>query len=70
MVNVERLRDARATITEEDAIIALYRYNEIDSGDRLSKGYLSYDRTLTVNGYDIFCRYGLLKHIVAMKNMF
>ncbi|WP_294974239.1 two-component system regulatory protein YycI [uncultured Leuconostoc sp.] len=54
LVNVEQLRDARATITEEDAIIALYRYNEIDSGDRLSKGYLSYDRTLTVNGYDIF----------------
>ncbi|MEX0380055.1 two-component system regulatory protein YycI [Leuconostoc sp. MS02] len=54
LVNIEKLRDARATITEEDAIIALYRYNEIGSGDRLSKGYLSYDRTLTVNGYDIF----------------
>jgi len=54
LVNIERLRDDRATITEEEAIIALYRYNEIDSGDSLSKGYLSYDRTLTVNGYDIF----------------
>ncbi|MBZ6003642.1 two-component system regulatory protein YycI [Leuconostoc gelidum subsp. aenigmaticum] len=54
LVNIERLRDDRATITEEEAIISLYRYNEIDSGDSLSKGYLSYDRTLTVNGYDIF----------------
>jgi len=54
LVNVEKLREARATITEEDAIIALYRYNEIGSGDELSKGYLSYDRSLTVNGYDIY----------------
>ncbi len=70
LVNIERLRDDRATITEEEAIISLYRYNEIDSGDSLSKGYLSYDRTLTVNGYDIFYQYGHLKHIVVMKNTF
>ncbi|CAM3176386.1 two-component system regulatory protein YycI [Leuconostoc rapi] len=54
IVNVQRLRDDRATITEEEAIVALYRYNELDSGDRLSSGYLSYDKSLTVNGYDIY----------------
>lgn len=54
IINVQRLRDERATITEEEAIVALYRYNELDSGDRLSAGYLSYDRSLTVNGYDIY----------------
>lgn len=54
LVNVQRLRDDRATITEEEAIVALYRYNELDGGDRLSAGYLSYDKSLTVNGYDIY----------------
>ncbi|KAA8369375.1 hypothetical protein FE410_07470 [Leuconostoc carnosum] len=54
LINIEKLRDDRATITEEEAIIALYRYNEIGSGDRLSDGQLSYDTTIHVNGFDIY----------------
>lgn len=50
----QKLRDDRPLISEEEAIVSLYRYNEIDSGDRLSNGYLYYDKTLTVNGYDIY----------------
>lgn len=54
LTNIQDLRDDRATLTEEDAIVSLYRYNEIDRGDRLSTGYLGYDKTLSVNGYDIY----------------
>lgn len=48
------LRDERATITEEAAIVALYKFNELNSGDKLSKGVLSYDTSVKVNGYDIY----------------
>lgn len=48
------LRDERATITEEAAIVALYKFNELNSGDKLSKGILSYDTSVKVNGYDIY----------------
>lgn len=54
LINTQKLRDDRPLISEEEAIVALYRYNEIDSGDRLSEGYLYYDKILTVNGYDIY----------------
>lgn len=54
LINSQKLRDDRPLISEEEAIVALYRYNELDSGDRLSEGYLYYDKILTVNGYDIY----------------
>ena len=52
--NVTELRDERVTLSEEDAIVSLYRFNELNSGDKLSKGMLSYDSALKVNGYDIY----------------
>ncbi|QEA58959.1 hypothetical protein FGL74_04165 [Leuconostoc koreense] len=54
ITNVTVLRDERATITEEAAIVALYKFNELNSGDKLSKGALSYDTSVKVNGYDIY----------------
>ncbi|WAM38694.1 two-component system regulatory protein YycI [Leuconostoc pseudomesenteroides] len=52
--HITELRDERVTLSEEDAIVSLYRFNELNSGDKLSKGTLSYDSTLKVNGYDIY----------------
>lgn len=52
--DISVLRDERATITEEEAIVALYKFNELGGGDQLSKGTLSYDTSLNVNGYDIY----------------
>lgn len=54
LIHSQKLRDDRPLISEEEAIVDLYRYNEIDSGDRLSAGGLYYDKTLSVNGYDIY----------------
>ncbi|HBO55782.1 MAG: two-component system regulatory protein YycI [Leuconostoc mesenteroides] len=54
ITKVTVLRDERATITEEAAIVALYKFNELNSGDKLSKGALSYDTSVKVNGYDIY----------------
>lgn len=54
LTNIQKLRDDRPTITEEEAIVALYRYNEINSGDVLSSGDLFYYQSLSVNGYDIY----------------
>ncbi|KGB49767.1 hypothetical protein LH61_08700 [Leuconostoc mesenteroides P45] len=54
ITKVTVLRDERATITEEAAIVALYKFNELNSGDKLSRGVLSYDTSVKVNSYDIY----------------
>lgn len=54
VTHIKRLRDERVTITEKDALIDLYQFNELNNGDVVGRGLLGYDTQLTVNGYDIY----------------
>jgi regulatory protein YycI of two-component signal transduction system YycFG len=33
--HITELRDERVTLSEEDAIVSLYRFNELNSGDKV-----------------------------------
>ncbi|MDF7627602.1 two-component system regulatory protein YycI [Lactobacillaceae bacterium L1_55_11] len=51
---VERLRESEDTISEQAAIEDLYRYNVLNSGDKLSTGELGYDVADHYDGKDIY----------------
>ncbi|CAK8054828.1 two-component system regulatory protein YycI [Eupransor demetentiae] len=51
---IKTLHDSREIISEEAAIVALYRYNQLNKGEHLSSGTLAYDTEDTLNGYQIY----------------
>jgi regulatory protein YycI of two-component signal transduction system YycFG len=50
----EYLRDERPLISQETAIVSLYRYNTLKKGDHVKQMTLGYADLVSVNGYEIF----------------